>query len=440
MLFIVTLMGRRMTSRILISVICFLFALGFAGSAHAETDTEKAGSFNRCLQGWVNEHKLNWKSQEFTKDGDHLIRYDDGSVAVEHKDGTVDIEKTDGAGKKSTTRICPPKTETGTPPTTPPKEPPPKDDMDDVPLGPGVLNPKEERLLKCATKEEAERIKGLQRDIEGLQRTLEIVNKPVEEAEEESRRATDEAYAYRTSVSEEEARAPAFQKRLAELEDKANDARHKVYDAKKAVEDRIAEINNQINDIDQEIRSLLGDIAARGDCPPPGKTEPPSPGTPGGTPGTTPGTNTGKPPAKPGPGLPVPSKPFVLPKLPKCFEDEKERKAFDDMVYELFLEQINASSLGSTPQARDAARGNVDDLSKLRGKISKVPYCPATLDDSHASNPLRDILGHVTIGVGVDAGGDHHRNGHDDHDDRDRPRPTETPARPAETPPSRPTD
>jgi len=420
-------MGRRMTFRIPIFVLCFAFALAFAGSAQAETDTEKAGSFNGCLQRWVNEHALNWKKQEFTHGGDHVIDYGDGTVAIEHKDGSVDIEKADGSGKKSTTRICPPQTDTTTPP---PKEPPPApDDSENLPLGPGRLNPQEERVLKCATPEEAERIKGLQHDIDALERQIEIVNRDVTAAEEEARRATDEAYAYRTSVSEEEAQNPAFQKHLAELEDKANDARRKAYDAKKAVEDRIAEINNQINDADQEMRSLLGEIAARGDCPPPGKTGTPPPGT-GGTSDTTPG-NTGKPPSKPGPGLPVPSKAFVMPKLPKCFEDEKARQAFDDMVYELFLEQINASSLAPTPAAREDARRNVDALATLRSKISGVPYCPATApDDSHASNPdvLKDILGHVTIGVGV-GGGDHHHHDDDHHD-----RPTETP------PPARPTD
>ena len=428
--------GGQVVSRQLIAALCGAFVFLGAGAARAETDVEKAGSFNPCLQRWVNEHKLQWKTQEFTKGGDHTVTYEDGSVAVEHPDGSVDLQK-DENGRKVWKRVCHPQPKTATPPPPPPPPPPPAttpkpttppDESGpggvEIPPGPGELTPKEEALLKCATPDEVDMIRAYQRAIEALQRQLEIVNKPVEEAEAEATRATDEAYAYRTSVSEEQARDPAFQQRLNELEDKANEARARAFKAKQDVQDRINEINNHINDTDQEMRQLLQEIEARGDCPPPGKTETPPPTGGSGSGGTSTGGGTT---AKPGPGLPVPGKPFVMPKLPDCFEDEDARKAFDDMVYELFLEQINASSLAPTPEARDEARRNVDALDKLRAQISAVPYCPAKRDNSHASNPdaLKDILGHVTIGVGVGAGGGHddHHGGHDNHDSHDATKP-----------------
>ena len=399
--------GGPVSSRQLIAALCGAFVFAFAGAAHAETDVEKAGSFNPCLQRWVNEHGMRWKTQEFSNGGDHTITYEDGTIAVEHKDGSVDLQTKDDNGKKVWKRVCHPQPKTATPPPPPPPPPPattpkpttPPDEGGtggvEIPPGPGELTPKEEALLKCATPDEVDMIRAYQRAIEALQRQLEIVNKPVEEAEAEATRATDEAYAFRTSVSEEQARDPAFQQRLNELEDKANEARARAFKAKQDVQDRINEINNHINDTDQDMRHLLEEIAARGDCPPPGRSETPPPTGGSGTGGTSAGGGAT---AKPGPGLPVPSKPFVMPRLPDCFEDEDARKAFDDMVYELFLEQINA-----------------------------VPYCPAKRDNSHASNPdaLKDILGHVTIGVGVGAGGGHddHHGGHDNHDSHDATKP-----------------
>jgi hypothetical protein len=399
------------------------------GSARAETDVEKAGSFSPCLQRWVNEHNLHWKTQEFAKGGDHTINYDDGTVAVEHPDGSVDLQR-DENGHKVWKRVCHPKPKTTTPPPPPPQPPAttpqpttplPPDGSGEVerPSGAGQLTPGEEALLKCATPEEVELIRAYQRAIESLQRELANVNKPVEEAEADARKAADEAYAFRTSVSAEQARDPAFQQRLNELDDKAYQAQLKADSAKKDAEERVSEINMHINDTDQDLRYLLAEIRARGPCPPTGNTPPPT-GEGSGE------TSTGGGSIRPGPGLPLPSQPFVMPKLPECFDDDDARRKFDDMVYELFLEQINASSLAPTPEARAEARRNVDALDKLRSQINAVPYCPARRDNSHAGNPdaLRDILGHVTIGVGVGGGHDDH---HDHHDDRHEDAPATKP-------------
>jgi len=107
-----------------------------------------------------------------------------------------------------------------------------------------------------------------------------------------------------------------------------------------------------------------------------------------------------------------PPVPIVLPKLPDCFEDDNARAAMEAELEQLMKAQLDALEWARTPAARDEARANVEAISALQTQIFGVPFCPS----KKHNNVLKNILQHVTIGVGGDAthagghGGDEHPN------------------------------
>jgi hypothetical protein len=211
---------------------------------------------------------------------------------------------------------------------------------------PGKLSPEDEGLLKCATSDELLLIQSLQRSVEGFRREMDALDKPYMDANDAAWSAqehVDQLWAEGSTATDEEKQAAG-----AEAIRLRKEAR-RIWDG---VKKRDGELEANITAADKELRELIAKIRARG-CPPPaaGKV------------------------VKPGPGLPVPHEAFVMPVLPECFDEEKDRSAFDDKVYELFLEQINASSLGSTEAVRADARRNVDALAALRARIFLVPLC-----------------------------------------------------------------
>ena len=211
---------------------------------------------------------------------------------------------------------------------------------------PGKLSPDDEALLKCASSDELLLIQSLQRSIEGFQREMDALEKPYMDANDAAWAASDhydELKAEGSTASEEEIKAAG------ENAFRLHNVARRLWDG---IKKRDSELEANIIAADKDLRTAIAKIRARG-CPPP-------------APGKA---------VKPGPGLPLPHEGFVMPVLPECFNDEKDRAAFDDKVYELFLEQINASSLAGTPEARAAARQNVDALAALRSKIFLVPLC-----------------------------------------------------------------
>ncbi len=211
-------------------------------------------------------------------------------------------------------------------------------------LRPGELSNADQTLLKCATSDELLLIRSLQSSIEGYERESEALQGPYDDA---IRKAFD-AYHVSDALSEEGSTASEAQKTAALTNAQDLMAEMRVVEAR--VVARRAELSKQTSEAEKRIRLTLDAIKQRG-CPPPaaGKS-------------TT-------------PQIPLPEGAFVMPVLPDCFEDEKDRTALDDKVYRMFLEQIDISSLASTAAARAKARANVDALAALRAKIFSVPLC-----------------------------------------------------------------
>jgi len=249
----------------------------------------------------------------------------------------------------------------------------------------GQLTPREEILLTCATSDELLKIQAYQRAIEGFQRLLDALWQPYDDAVADAVKAQQEADAAKPDIPADQAE-PAGTDTHTQTDDRPAQLRDKAAKIWKAIMPRQDELIDHIDENEKGLRQILRDIESRGPCPPLVKTRP----------------------VKEGPGLPVPSQPFVMPTLPPCFNDDKERDSMDDTLYELMLEQINASSLASSPESRATARANADALADLRHQVFAVPFCPAKSTGNHA---LRSLLGHVTIGVGESDDGNHSDTG-----------------------------
>jgi hypothetical protein len=242
-----------------------VMSAGGIGCVHAETDVERAGSNNVCLQKWVSSNELSWKSQK-QENGNHTIVYDDQTTAIEHADGSVDIVTTEVArsGKtiKLKQRICNPGAAepNGSPPDT----------TSHLAAGAG-LTAEEAAWLQCATPAEQEQIQDYLRGIERINREIEDLEKPWRDAVDAAKKAEAAMKEVQEGAPENGTEDPDYYQKFSVAEQALNEARKKVSEELAKILDspRFRQLTNALFDTAKELRSLLESIEDRGTCPPP---------------------------------------------------------------------------------------------------------------------------------------------------------------------------